>query len=122
MMNSCERKMLKCNAEAVDAVFRMMFETFWVVPYDRRRGHPALIAFEHAARQAALLLSSTDPAAASAAQLRRLEESLTTLTRRIEGLAASDLFSEAECARALLLCRRISDELTAARCVGTPHR
>ena len=36
-MRRCERKMLKCNAELVDIVFRLMFETFWVAPYDLRR-------------------------------------------------------------------------------------
>lgn len=36
-MRRCERKMLKCNAEFVDIVFHLMFETFWVAPYDLRR-------------------------------------------------------------------------------------
>ena len=39
-MRRCERKMLKCNAELVDIVFRLMFETFWVAPYDLRRSFP----------------------------------------------------------------------------------
>ena len=41
-MRRCERKMLKCNAELVDIVFRLMFETFWVAPYDLRRDFPPL--------------------------------------------------------------------------------
>ena len=55
-MRRCERKMLKCNAELVDIVFRLMFETFWVAPYDLRRGFPVLGNFERHARPASGLL------------------------------------------------------------------
>ena len=50
-MRRCERKMLKCNAELVDIVFRLMFETFWVAPYDLRRDFPVLVNFERHARR-----------------------------------------------------------------------
>ena len=50
-MRRCERKMLKCNAEFVDIVFHLMFETFWVAPYDLRRDFPALVNFERHARR-----------------------------------------------------------------------
>ena len=59
-MRRCERKMLKCNAELVDIVFRLMFETFWVAPYDLRRDFPVLVNFERHARHASVLLGKID--------------------------------------------------------------
>lgn len=67
-MRRCERKMLKCNAELVDIVFRLMFETFWVAPYDLRRDFPVLVNFERHARHASVLLGKIDFASASGAQ------------------------------------------------------
>ena len=64
-MRRCERKMLKCNAEFVDIVFHLMFETFWVAPYDLRRDFPALVNFERHARRASVLLGKIDFASAS---------------------------------------------------------
>ena len=52
--------MLKCNAELVDIVFRLMFETFWVAPYDLRRDFPVLVNFERHARHASVLLGKID--------------------------------------------------------------
>lgn len=66
-MRRCERKMLKCNAELVDIVFRLMFETFWVAPYDLRRDFPVLVNFERHARHASVLLGKIDFASASGA-------------------------------------------------------
>ena len=71
-MRRCERKMLKCNAELVDIVFRLMFETFWVAPYDLRRDFPVLVNFERHARHASVLLGKIDFASASGAQIYEL--------------------------------------------------
>ena len=82
-MRRCERKMLKCNAELVDIVFRLMFETFWVAPYDLRRDFPVLVNFERHARHASVLLGKIDFASASGAQIRPVRPGARPAKRQV---------------------------------------
>ena len=86
-MRRCERKMLKCNAELVDIVFRLMFETFWVAPYDLRRDFPVLVNFERHARHASVLLGKIDFASASGAQIYELGKTVAALDRAVRQIA-----------------------------------
>ena len=113
-MRRCERKMLKCNAEFVDIVFHLMFETFWVAPYDLRRDFPALVNFERHARRASVLLGKIDFASASGAQIYELGKTVAALDRAVRQIAEARLFSPVECAEALELVGRIWDALPAA--------
>lgn len=99
-MRRCERKMLKCNAELVDIVFRLMFETFWVAPYDLRRDFPVLVNFERHARHASVLLGKIDFASASGAQIYELGKTVAALDRAVRQIAEARLFSPVECAEA----------------------
>ena len=106
-MRRCERKMLKCNAELVDIVFRLMFETFWVAPYDLRRDFPVLVNFERHARHASVLLGKIDFASASGAQIYELGKTVAALDRAVRQIAEARLFSPVECAEAQELVGRI---------------
>ena len=90
-MRRCERKMLKCNAELVDIVFRLMFETFWVAPYDLRRDFPVLVNFERHARHASVLLGKIDFASASGAQIYELGKTVAALDRAVRQIAPPGL-------------------------------
>ena len=68
--------MSKCNAEFVETVFCLMFETFWMAPYDPRRSDPVLACFERRARCASVLLGKTDLASATGAQLREVAKAV----------------------------------------------
>ena len=92
-MRRCERKMLKCNAELVDIVFRLMFETFWVAPYDLRRDFPVLVNFERHARHASVLLGKIDFASASGAQIYELGKTVAALDRAVRQIAEARLFA-----------------------------
>lgn len=105
--------MLKCNAKSVDAVFSLMFDAFWVPPYDRRRGHPVLIDFERCARHTSLLLSTTNTVSASGDQLRQLQEAVASLARCVERLDEENLFAPEVCAEAAAELKRIGDALSA---------
>ena len=105
-MRRCERKMLKCNAELVDIVFRLMFETFWVAPYDLRRDFPVLVNFERHARHASVLLGKIDFASASGAQIYELGKTVAALDRAVRQIAEARLFSPVECAEAQELVGR----------------
>ena len=113
-MRRCERKMLKCNAELVDIVFRLMFETFWVAPYDLRRDFPVLVNFERHARHASVLLGKIDFASASGAQIYELGKTVAALDRAVRQIAEARLFSPVECAEAQELVGRIRNALPAA--------
>ena len=117
-MRRCERKMLKCNAEFVDIVFHLMFETFWVAPYDLRRDFPVLVNFERHARHASVLLGKIDFASASGAQIYELGKTVAALDRAVRQIAEARLFSPVECAEALELVGRIRDALPAACAAG----
>lgn len=110
--------MLKCNAEFVDVLFRLMFEIFWMAPYDQRRDYPALVNFERCARRASVLLGKVDLATASEAQLCELEQAVASLGRAVRVIAELRLFSPAECAEALELIGRIQDALPAKCAAG----
>ena len=110
--------MLKCNAEFVDIVFHLMFETFWVAPYDLRRDFPALVNFERHARRASVLLGKIDFASASGAQIYELGKTVAALDRAVRQIAEARLFSPVECAEALELVGRIRDALPAACAAG----
>lgn len=105
--------MLKCNAEFVDLVFGLMFETFWVPPYDRRRRDPVLVDFSNNARHTSLLLSSVDLATASPVQLHEMQVAVTALMHCIGRLGESGLFPAGECDEALAQVRSILDALPA---------
>ena len=117
-MRRCERKMLKCNAELVDIVFRLMFETFWVAPYDLRRDFPVLVNFERHARHASVLLGKIDFASASGAQIYELGKTVAALNRAVRQIAEARLFSPVECAEAQELVGRIRNALPAACAAG----
>ena len=117
-MRRCERKMLKCNAELVDIVFRLMFETFWVAPYDLRRDFPVLVNFERHARHASVLLGKIDFASASGAQIYELGKTVAALDRAVRQIAEARLFSPVECAEAQELVGRIRNALPAACAAG----
>ena len=106
-MRRCERKMLKCNAELVDIIFRLMFETFWVAPYDLRRDFPVLVNFERHARHASVLLGKIDFASASGAQIYELGKTVAALDRAVRQIAEARLFSPVECAEAQELVGQI---------------
>ena len=106
--------MLKCNAELVDIVFRLMFETFWVAPYDLRRDFPVLVNFERHARHASVLLGKIDFASASGAQIYELGKTVAALDRAVRQIAEARLFSPVECAEAQELVGRIRNALPAA--------
>jgi len=112
-MRRCERKMLKCNAELVDIVFRLMFETFWVAPYDLRRDFPVLVNFERHARHASVLLGKIDFASASGAQIYELGKTVAALDRAVRQIAEARLFSPVECAELVLVSGSVK-----ATCAG----
>lgn len=105
--------MLKSNAEFVDVVFSLMFDTFWVPPYDRRRSHPVLIDFERRARHTSLLLSITDTASASEAQMRELQQAVALLAQSVGRLGEENLFVPGVCAEAAAELKRIEAALPA---------
>ena len=93
--------MPKYNAGVVDTVFCLMFETLWTAPYDRRRGNPLLVDFECRARRAAVVLSTTDLAAADGAQLREVSEAVGALDASVRRIVDAGVFSPGRCALAL---------------------
>ena len=111
-MRNAERGVLKFNAEVVDMVFGLMFETFWVPPYDRRRGNSLLVDFERQARRTLLLLCTTDTASASESQLRTLWVAADELVWGVERITQAGLFPSRECAEAQRLIRQIRDALS----------
>ena len=117
-MRRCERKMLKCNAELVAIVLRLMFETFWVAPYDLRRDFPVLVNFERHARHASVLLGKIDFASASGAQIYELGKTVAALDRAVRQIAEARRFSPVECAEAQELVGRIRNALPAACAAG----
>ena len=110
--------MLKINAEFVDVLFRLMFEKFWVAPYDQRRDYQVLDNFERCARRTSVLLGKVDLATASPAQLGEVEQAVASLDRAVRQVAESRLFSPPECAEALEQVRRIQRALLAGCAVG----
>ena len=110
--------MSKCNAEFVETVFCLMFETFWVAPYDLRRDFPVLVNFERHARHASVLLGKIDFASASGAQIYELGKTVAALDRAVRQIAEARLFSPVECAEAQELVGRIRNALPAACAAG----
>lgn len=129
-MEPCaQKKNEKHNPEQVDTVFRLLFETLWVAPYDRRRCNTVLSEFDRSARETAGLLAATDLAAASDDELLALMQSVERLMRCLERLEAEQIFSRWQCAEALAQMRRIGEALESAhriacqkgeRCVPEP--
>ena len=69
-MEPCAKKITrKNNPILVAAVFRLMFETLWIPPYDRRRCNALVADFDLCARSAVTRLAATDLAAASGIEL-----------------------------------------------------
>ena len=114
-MRKSERKMSKCNVEFVETIFGLMFETFWMAPYDPRRGDPVLACFERRARYASVLLGKTDFASATGAQLYEARKAVAELEESVQRIAETGLFRRADCAEALERVRRIR-EVLAERC------
>ena len=106
--------MLKCNAEFVDVIFRLMFETFWVPTYDRRRSDPLLIEFERCARHTSVLLGATDDALATEIQLRALGKAVDALEQSVLKVIEARLFLTDVCNEALEFVAQIKDGLPAA--------
>ena len=64
-MEPCAKKITRKNNPAlVAAVFRLMFETLWIPPYDRRKCNALVVDLELCARSAVIRLAATDLAAA----------------------------------------------------------
>lgn len=114
--------MSKCNVEFVETVFSLMFETFWTAPYDRRRGNPLLGDFDRRARRAVIVLSSTDLASATGAQLRDVAEAVVELEESVQRIAGTGLFRSRECAEALERVRGIREALAEQCAAGIPSR
>ena len=114
--------MSKCNAEFVETVFCLMFETFWMAPYDPRRSDPVLACFERRARCASVLLGKTDLASATGAQLREVAKAVAELEESVQQIAGTGLFRSRECAEALERVRGIREALAERCAAGPPSR
>lgn len=114
--------MLKCNAGLVEIVFSLMFETFWVAPYDQRRAYPVLENFERRARNASIVLGKVNLRTASAAQVCEVRNAVFELDESVREIARARLFSPVECAEALEKVGRIRDALPAECAAGIPSR
>lgn len=111
-MEPCAKKITRKNNPAlVAAVFRLMFETLWIPPYDRRKGNALVSDFELSARSAVTRLAATDLTVASAADLDEMRYVAECLVRSIERLDEEHLLPPERCAEALELARRIAAEL-----------
>ena len=61
-MEPCAKKITRKNNPAlVAAVFRLMFETLWIPPYDRRKCNALVVDFELCARSAVIRRPSGVP-------------------------------------------------------------
>lgn len=88
-MEPCAKKITrKNNPILVAAVFRLMFETLWIPPYDRRRCNALVADFDLCARSAVTRLAATDLAAASGIELDEMRYAVECLLRSIERLDA----------------------------------
>ena len=95
-MEPCAKKITrKNNPILVAAVFRLMFETLWIPPYDRRRCNALVADFDLCARSAVTRLAATDLAAASGIELDEMR------------YAVECLLPPERCAEALESVRRI---------------
>ena len=91
-MEPCAKKITrKNNPILVAAVFRLMFETLWIPPYDRRRCNALVADFDLCARSAVTRLAATDLAAASGIELDEMRYAVECLLRSIERLDAARL-------------------------------
>ena len=117
-MEPCAKKITRKNNPAlVAAVFRLMFETLWIPPYDRRKCNALVVDFELCARSAVTRLAATDLAAASGIELVEMRYAVECLLRSIERLDAARLLPPERCAEALEavrsmvagLCERCAD-------------
>ena len=107
-MEPCAKKITrKNNPILVAAVFRLMFETLWIPPYDRRKCNALVVDFELCARSAVIRLAATDLAAASGGELDEMRYAVECLLRSIERLDAARLLSPERCAEALEAVRRM---------------
>ncbi len=107
-MEPCAKKITrKNNPILVAAVFRLMFETLWIPPYDRRRCNALVADFDLCARSAVTRLAATDLAAASGIELDEMRYAVECLLRSIERLDAARLLPPERCAEALESVRRI---------------
>ena len=89
-MEPCAKKITRKNNPAlVAAVFRLMFETLWIPPYDRRKCNALVADFELCARSAVIRLAATDLAAASGVELDEMRYAVECLLRSIERLDAA---------------------------------
>ena len=88
-MEPCAKKITRKNNPAlVAAVFRLMFETLWIPPYDRRKCNALVVDFELCARSAVIRLAATDLAAASGVELDEMRYAVECLLRSIERRAS----------------------------------
>ena len=107
-MEPCAKKITrKNNPILVAAVFRLMFETLWIPPYDRRRCNALVADFDLCARSAVTRLAATDLAAASGIELDEMRYAVECRLRSIERLDAARLLPPERCAEALESVRRI---------------
>ena len=94
-MEPCAKKITrKNNPILVAAVFRLMFETLWIPPYDRRRCNALVADFDLCARSAVTRLAATDLAAASGIELDEMRYAVECLLRSIERLDAARLLPQ----------------------------
>ena len=117
-MRKSERKMSKCNAEFVETIFGLMFETFWMAPYDPRRSDPVMACFERRARYASALLGKTKLASATEVQLYELRKAVADLEESVQWIGGSGLFPRADCTEALDRVRRTRGVLAERRGVA----
>jgi len=103
-MEPCAKKITRKNNPAlVAAVFRLMFETLWIPPYDRRKCNALVVDFELCARSAVIRLAAT----ASGVELDEMRYAVECLLRSIERLDAARLLPPERCAEALEAVRRM---------------
>lgn len=108
-MEPCAKKITrKNNPILVAAVFRLMFETLWIPPYDRRRCNALVADFDLCARSAVTRLAATDLAAASGIELDEMRYAVECLLQEHRtGSMRRAFWPPERCAEALESVRRI---------------
>lgn len=108
-MNRYVQKIIaKQQEKLIDMVFRLMFETLRVSPYDQRRTHAAMCEFEQSARHVVMLLRAVDLRVASEDESKTLNQAAERLVESMDGIDAASLFHAEACTEARSLVRRVA--------------
>lgn len=110
-MKPRDPKTPKFNTVLVEEAFRLMFETLWLPPYDRRRQHPAFVEYEVCIRHAVRLLSATDPAQTGTVARQRVSHAVQALVHAVGRVAATGIFHQNVCEEARRIVHRIEQRL-----------